>query len=127
MEKKRVSSTESAILKLLWKADDALSVAQVTQLMETENNIKWSYNTAGTILRRMDKKGFVSSTKRGPAFFYSAVLKEGETLNGAAAFVERYFQGSLHNFLAAFSEERDFTDEEFEDLKDWVNRLDGKR
>ena len=29
MEKKRVSSTESAILKLLWKADDALSVAQV--------------------------------------------------------------------------------------------------
>ena len=80
MEKKRVSSTESAILKLLWKADDALSVAQVTQLMETENNIKWSYNTTGTILRRMDKKGFVTATKRGPAFFYTGVRNSSRPL-----------------------------------------------
>ncbi len=133
--KKKVSNAEYTVLELLWKAEDALSVAQIVELMERENKIKWAYTTAGTVMRRMEAKGYAHSVKRGSKFFYTPVLQKDEVLpmnefrkeaeaKKAVSVIEKCFQGSFSKFLAAFSGNRKLTREEFEDLKEWVKQHD---
>lgn len=122
MKLKGLSRMEMEVMKILWK-ESPLSVAEVVERMEEELNIQWAYNTSGTILRRMEKKGYVHSVKRGAAFYYSPALKASE-VNGAASFVENYFQGSIGKFLKAFAQEKEMTQKEFEELKEWVRQHD---
>ncbi len=135
MKEKKVTDVEYTVLELLWKSEEALSVAQVVELMEYENGVKWAYTTGGTVLRRMEKKGYVHSTKRGATFFYTAVLQKHEVLQKkeivqqaglekAANVIENCFQGSFSKFLAAFSCDRKLTQEEFDELKEWVKQHD---
>lgn len=132
---RKVSNAEYTVLKLLWKSEDALSVAQIAELMERENQIKWAYTTAGTVMRRMEAKGYVQSVKMGSKFFYTPVLQRDEVLpmdefrkeadaKKAVSVIEKSFQGSFSKFLSAFSGNRKLTREEFEDLKAWVKQHD---
>lgn len=122
MKLKKVSRMELEVLKILWK-EAPLSVAEVVEHMEEENHIQWAYNTAGTVLRRMEQKGYVHSLKKGMAFLYSPVLKPSD-VSGAVSFVENYFQGSIGKFMAAFSKEKPLTRAEFEEIKEWVKQHD---
>lgn len=135
MKNKKVSNAEYNVLDLLWNADDALSVAQVVQLMESKKKVCWAYTTAATVLRRMEKKGYVQSEKRGSALFYTAILQMEEfrkmeefqkktELKKAVSVIENCFHGSFSNFLAAFTGDKKLTREEFEDLKEWVKQHD---
>ena len=135
MKKKKVSNTEYHVLDLLWNADGALSVAQVVQLMEKEKDTRWAYTTAGTIMSRMEKKGYIRSEKRGASFFYTAVMQPDEfqqieeerqqtEMKKSATIIEKCFQGSFSKFLSAFSTDRKLTQKEFEDLKEWVKQHD---
>ena len=40
MKEKKVTDVEYTVLELLWKSEEALSVAQVVELMEYENGVK---------------------------------------------------------------------------------------
>ena len=135
MKKKKVSKAEYSVLDLLWKANDALTVAQVVQLMESEKNTCWAYSTAATILRRMENKGYVCSEKKGASLFYTAVMqvddfqqmeeeRQQTEARKAASIIEKCFQGSFSKFLSAFSSDQNLTQEEFEDLKEWVRQHD---
>lgn len=135
MKKKKVSKAEYSVLDLLWKANDALTVAQVVQLMESEKNICWAYSTAATILRRMEKKGYAYSEKRGASLFYTPVIqvddfqqmeeeRQQAEAKKAASIIEKCFRGSFSKFLSAFSSDKKLTKEEFEDLKEWVRQHD---
>lgn len=135
MKKRKVSNAEFSVLNLLWNAGDALSVAQVVQLMESEKDTCWAYSTAATILRRMEKKGYVYSEKKGASLFYTAVMqvddfqqieeeRQQTEARKAASIIDKCFQGSFSKFLSAFSSDKKLTKEEFEDLKEWVRQHD---
>lgn len=122
MKKNGLAQRELEVMKILWESSP-LTVYQVIEQMEKENDTQWAYTTAGTILRRMEKKGYVRSEKRSLAFYYYPVLKPDEA-EGAASLVEKYFHGSIGKFMAAFSKERNLTREEFEEIKEWVKQHD---
>ena len=121
--KKNVSDSDSIILKILWEVNEPMSISQIVIKLE-EKNVKWAYTTVGTFLKRMEKKGLVSSAKEGRSYFYKSTAAEEEVTNDAVSFVNRHFQGSLSNFLAAFSKERSLSQNEVENLKEWVDKLD---
>ncbi len=122
MKKKGLAQRELEVMKILWESSP-LTVNQVVELMEKEYNTRWAYTTAGTTLRRMEKKGYVRSEKKSLAFYYYPVLRSDE-VEGAVSLVEKYFQGSIGKFMAAFSDEKDLTREEFEEIKEWVKQHD---
>lgn len=123
MKKKKLSGSENILLHVLWSVEKPLSIAQIIEYLN-ERNISWAYTTVATMLKRMDEKGLVATKKIGRAFFYEPLITEQETENNAISFVNRYFQGSLNNFLAAFSKEKTLTPNEIEELKDWVKQFD---
>ena len=71
----------------------------------------------------MYKKETVKLTKKGVFYYYEAAVTKEEVTNGAITFVNKYFQGSLKNFLLNFSSERGLTEQEIKDLKEWVEQL----
>ncbi len=123
MKKKKLSGSENILLQVLWNAEKPLSIAQIIEHLN-ERNISWAYTTVATMLKRMDEKGLVATKKISRAFFYEPLITEQETENNAISFVNQYFQGSLNNFLAAFSKEKILTPDEIAELKDWVKQFD---
>lgn len=119
--KKRLSDSETVILKILWERGEPLCVNQVIELLK-ERKIEWAYTTVATFLKRMENKGFVTSEKRGRAYYYSAAVKEGEITTGPVKYVEKFFRGSLNEFLAAFTKEKGMTEEDLEELREWVEQ-----
>lgn len=118
-----ITNAEALILKVLWKEEKLLSISQINIELEKEN-INWAYTTVATFLKRMEKKKIVSAVKEGRSFRYQALAKEDEVSNGVGTIVNNYFQGSLKNFLAAFSKENAISKQELESIKEWVNELD---
>ena len=120
---KNSSDSETVLLEILWKEDKPLSVSQMMDRLE-ERQIKWAYTTVGTFLKRMEKKGLVSSVKEGRSYYYRSEVKKGEITTGPAKYIDKYFKGSLNEFLAAFTRERSLTKDEIRELKELTDSLD---
>lgn len=120
---KNSSNSETVLLEILWKEDKPLSISQMMDRLE-ERQIKWAYTTVGTFLKRMEKKGLVSSVKEGRSYYYMAEVKKGEITTGPAKYIDKYFKGSLNEFLAAFTRERSLTKDEIRELKELTDSLD---
>ena len=120
---KNSSDSETVLLEILWNEDKPLSVSQMMERLE-ERQIKWAYTTVGTFLKRMEKKGLVSSVKEGRSYYYRAEVKKGEITTGPAKYIDKYFKGSLNEFLAAFTRERSLTKDEIRELKELTDSLD---
>lgn len=121
--KKKVAASESVLLEILWRVDRPLSINQIMEYLN-EENINWAYTTTATILNRMKKKNLVKTTKNGRAYFYEPVIEKADIENKAVTLIDRYYQGSLCNFLAMFSREKGLTVKEINDLKEWVKKLE---
>ncbi len=122
MYKKRLSDSETVILKILWENEEPLCVNQVVELLK-EREIEWAYTTVATFLKRMENKGFVTSKKISRAYYYSAAVKEGEITTGPVKYVDKFFRGSLNEFLTAFTKEKAMTEEDIRELREWVDQL----
>lgn len=120
---KNSSDSETVLLEILWKEDKPLSVSQMMDRLE-ERQIKWAYTTVGTFLKRMEKKGLVSLVKEGRSYYYRVEVKKGEITTGPAKYIDKYFKGSLNEFLAAFTRERSLTKDEIRELKELTDSLD---
>lgn len=83
--KKNVSDSDSIILKILWKLTNYVYLPDSYKTWR--KNVKWAYTTVGTFLKRMEKKGLVSSAKEGRSYFYKSTVAEEEVTNDAVSFV----------------------------------------
>lgn len=118
-----MSNSEAIILKILWELNKPTSISEI--ILQLQNrNIEWAYTTVSTFLNRMKKKNLVDIIQQGKIYYYYTIVKEDDVINEAKNFVERYFHGSLFNFLITFSRDADLSAEEIENLKKWVNDLD---
>ena len=79
-------------MNVLWDR----SVATVGEVVERlEGPARPAYNSVLTILRILERKGYVRHEKHGRAFTYSPVVSRGQARRGALTQVlSRFFNGS---------------------------------
>jgi len=96
-----ISPAETEILRLVWQLDEA-TVQQILALLPA--NRKIAYKTVQTLLRRLEKKGYVKHKIRGKAHvFFPAVKREKVIKRTVLEFLDRLFGGDpkpLMQFLA---------------------------
>ena len=81
-----------------------------------------AYNTVLTIIRILEKKGFVTHETFCKANRYQpAVSKEEYSQNFLGSVVERYFNNSSLDLGSAFAKKENFSLEELEELKKIIN------
>ncbi len=110
-----LTETELELMLILWKLEEA-TVHDVIAALPASRVM--AYTTASTIVRILEKKGFVASRKEGKAHFYSAKLSkkdyESRTLGHV---VGRLFENTPAALVARLIDDHKLSAKEVAELK----------
>jgi predicted transcriptional regulator len=92
-----LTDAEHRIMTVLWD----LSAATVGDVVERlEGPSRPAYNTVLTILRILERKGYVRHEKHGRAFTYAPIVNRVQARRGALSHVlSRFFNGSREELV----------------------------
>jgi BlaI family penicillinase repressor len=96
-----VSPAETEILRLVWQLDKA-TVQEVCESLPVKRKI--TYATVQTLLRRLERKGYLRHQVRGKAHVFFAAVKSDKVIKRSVSdFLDRLFGGDpvpLMQYLA---------------------------
>lgn len=116
---KELTKAEEQIMQILWRMDKGF----VKDILEYLPKPKPAYNTVSTIVRILEKKGFVSHKAYGKTHeYYPIVSKDEYTKNFLKRFVANYFSDSFKEMVSFFAKEKDMSISELEDMIKMINR-----
>ena len=105
-------------MQVLW----GLGQGFANEIMTAFPEPKPAYNTVLTIIRILEKKGFVKHETFCKAHRYSpAVSKEEYSQHFLGSLVERYFNNSYLDLVSAFAKKENFSMKELEELKKMID------
>ncbi len=120
-----ISETELLVLKALWKRGPA-TVRELDELLRRQGR-DWAYNTVLTLLQRLAAKGYVRADKESPAHvFHAAVSREEHLRHRLRDLVDTVCEGAATPLVRAMVEGRRLSRREIADLRELVDRLDGR-
>lgn len=116
-----LSPSETEILRLVWQLDKA-TVQDVCDKLPARRKI--AYATVQTLLRRLEKKGYLKHHNRGKAHvFFAAVKSENVIKRSVNDFLDRLFGGDPIPLMQYLAEHGKIDADDIEKLK----RLAGKK
>lgn len=123
MTKKQVirelTKAELQLMQLLWKREKAF----VNDLIEDLPQPKPAYNTVSTIVRILEKKGFVSHNSYGKTHEYYPLVNRDIYLNSYMGNVlQSFFSNSLPNLVSFLSKKEGISLEEADEIMKIINK-----
>jgi len=116
---KELTKAEDQVMQLLWKLEKAF----VKDIIELMPNPKPAYNTVSTIIRILEKKGFVGHNAYGKTYeYYPIILKKEYTRTYMKNFMRNYFSDSFQEMVSFFAKEDNMSLTELDDLMEDVKR-----
>jgi predicted transcriptional regulator len=110
---KELTKAEEQIMHVLWFLEKAF----VKDIIERLPSPKPAYNTVSTIVRILEKKGFVGHEAFGKTHLYRPlVAKEDYTQKFLQSFVKNYFDDSYQELVSFFAKDRNLTVSELEEI-----------
>jgi BlaI family transcriptional regulator, penicillinase repressor len=110
---KELTKAEDQIMQLLWKLEKAF----VKDIIEQMTIPKPAYNTVSTIIRILEKKGFVGHNAYGKTYEYFPIVSRKEyTRSYMKNFMSNYFSGSFQEMVSFFAKEDNMSLSELDDL-----------
>lgn len=107
---------ELRLMQVLWDKGQA-TVSQVVAGLESSRP-RPAYNTVLTLLRIMEKKGYISHRKDGRAFVFAPRVGRADASRSALrTLVNRFFDGSTRLLMLNLLEEQHLPPETLEQLK----------
>jgi BlaI family penicillinase repressor len=116
---KELTKAEEQIMQLLWE----LGKAFVKDIVELMPDPKPAYNTVSTIIRILEKKGFVGYTAYGKTHeYYPLVSRKDYTRSFMKNFMRNYFSGSFQEMVSFFAREDNMSMSDLDELIEDVKR-----
>ena len=113
--KQTITDSEYTIMKILWKSEKKMTVADVVKALDGND---WTASTVSTFLQRLLKKEVISCDKKGKTNLYYPLLKQSEyDLRETENFLSKIYKGSVKNLVAALYENKKLSNEDVSDLK----------
>ena len=113
--KQTITDSEYAIMRILWKAEKQMTVADVVRELDGND---WTASTVSTFLQRLLKKEVIACDKKGKTNLYYPLLKQSEyDLSETENFLSKIYKGSVKNLVAALYENKKLSSEDMSDLK----------
>ena len=111
---KELTKGEEQVMQVLWKVGRGFA----NEIMAAFPEPKPAYNTMLTVIKILEKKGFVKHETFCRANRYTATIsKEEYSKHFLGSVVERYFNNSYLDLVSAFAKKENFSLEELEALK----------
>lgn len=124
MVQNAMSATEFYILKYLWSRETPATFSEIMTHFNEEEKKKWKKQTVNTFLTRLAQKGFLNIDKSGKrAIYIPSVSRKKYYEDYAQQIIEDSYEGSLKNFVCAFTENHKLTSNEKEELLTYIHSL----
>ncbi|MBN1950084.1 MAG: BlaI/MecI/CopY family transcriptional regulator [Bacteroidales bacterium] len=110
---KELTRAEEQVMQHLWSLKNAF----VNDIIEQMPEPKPAYNTVSTIIRILEKKGFVGHTAYGKTHQYHPLIsRDSYTKSYLKGFLSRYFSDSYKNMVSFFTQNEKITVNEMEEI-----------
>ncbi len=113
-----LTEAELPIMEVLWEKRSA-TVGDVAEALAKEKPV--AYNTVLTLMRILERKGYVRHTKDGRAFVYHPVLDRGQARQNALRhLLSRFFEDSPELLMLNLLREENVDREELYRLRKMI-------
>jgi BlaI family transcriptional regulator, penicillinase repressor len=121
---KQLTKPQEQIMTILWDIQKGFIKDIIDQLPPP----KPAYNTVSTVIRVLEKKGYVGHTQYGNTYQYFPLVEQKDygkfSLN---SFLKSHFGGSFQQLLSFFVQENNLTGQQLDELIDYIeNNLKAK-
>jgi predicted transcriptional regulator len=111
---KELTKAEEQIMQILWKIEKGF----VNDILEEFQLPKPAYNTVSTIVRILEKKGFVQHKAYGKTHEYFPLISKDEyTKTYLKGFLNNYFSNSYQQLVSFFSNDNNLSVHELEEIR----------
>ena len=115
---KELTKLEEEIMQVIWQIEKGFA----NEIMAAMPEPKPAYNTVLTIVRILEKKGYVAHHTYVKAHqYYTLVSKEEYSKRILTRVVKNYFNNSFRNLISAFADGKNLTLKDLEELKKIIN------
>ncbi|MFO7693393.1 MAG: BlaI/MecI/CopY family transcriptional regulator [Vicinamibacterales bacterium] len=111
---------ELRLMRVLWRQGPS-TVAAIVDAVAGANSP--AYNTVQTMMRILERKGFVTHRKDGRAFVFDALVDESRAQKSAIRHVlDRFFDNSPGTMVLSLLEHEDVPNAELRQLRELIER-----
>lgn len=111
---------ELRLMRVLW-ARGSSTVSDIVDGLGPRRSP--AYNTVQTMMRILERKGYVRHRKEGRAFVFEPVLDQSQAQRSALRYVlDRFFDNSPQTLVLSLLEDQQVDDADLADLRDLVRR-----
>jgi BlaI family penicillinase repressor len=115
-----LTKAEERIMQVFWKLQKAFVKEVIDELDEEP---KPPYNTISSIVRILEKKGYLSYNAFGKTHQYFPVIdKDAYGKQSFQKFFSNYFDNSAANLLSFMVKEEQLSEADFEEIKKIINQ-----
>ena len=115
---KELTKAEEQIMQVLWSLEKGF----VKDVIDCLSDPKPAYNTVSTIVRILEKKGFVAHNAYGKTHeYYPLVARDDYKKRFLKSFIKRYFGNSFQEMVSFFASDRDITLGEMEEIRELLS------
>ncbi|NJN26493.1 MAG: BlaI/MecI/CopY family transcriptional regulator [Cyclobacteriaceae bacterium] len=110
---KQLTKAEEQVMQILWDIKQGF----VKDILDKMPHPKPAYNTVSTIVRILEKKGFVSYNAYGKTHEYFPKIEKNQYRSYyLKSMITGYFGGSFERLVSFFAQDNDMDMEEMEEL-----------
>lgn len=116
---KPLTKAEEEIMQVLWKLEKGF----VKEIIDELPKPKPAYNTVSTIVRILEKKGFVDHEAFGKSYrYYPLISKSSYSNDSIKSLMQNYFGGSFEELVSFFVKKNDIDIAEAEKLIEEIKK-----
>lgn len=122
MDKKEYTLTpaEWEIMRVIWTAEETTST-EISAIVNEEMN--WKPATTKTLIGRLVKKGFLSTTRDGKRFIYQPLITENECLDAASSeLLSRVCKKKKGSILGRWLQETEISQTDLLDIEQIIHQ-----
>ena len=110
---KELTKAEEEVMQVLWNLEKAF----VKEVLAESKDPKPAYNTVSTIIRILEKKGFIGYEAFGKTHQYFPIIsKEDYKTSISKSLLSNYFEGSLENLVSFFAKKEEIDINELDEI-----------
>lgn len=118
---KRLPDSELEIMMVIWDLDKPVTRFEIEEQLDQER--KLSPTTILSFLSRLQEKGFLEVRKSGKNNVYIALIDRQSYMQVESRnILKRLYQNSAKNFLAALYDGNSLSEDELEELEDYISK-----
>ena len=109
----KLTKQEEEVMRGIWQ----LGTCCVKEVLQVMDNPKHPYTTLASIVKNLDRKGYVKATAKGNTYYYTPKVSQTEYKRRFMShFVNDYFANSYKEMVSFFAREQKISTDELKEI-----------